>query len=399
MEGKDENLEVNLEEINKDALEETSRVGELQVANLYNESNDDEIDEFYKELSSSLDINIDYDKTEFNLEWLTIMEDTIRYIDNILRNPNRFIVNEEDIVKIELARRVTVESIKHLSRNTNLIQEYDKETGDIKPSKILNINKEESYNTYENRFIYSLIQNMKTYVMFKKKGLESVSNAKDDKKLKYTASSKIGKTKYEITINLTSSLDDNVSQDENSIENVLARIEKLENRITDLTSSEVYKTLNKLHIALVTSPIKKTNVILKNTNFQYAVKLWNYMQEHMNADMNNVKDSKNEKVDGKVKKYSDEIFLLEQLILESYVNSDTKKGKKQKKEISKKIVNSMLQRLLEMDSIDKKEILELIDKYYTVIKYKSVVNDKEIFEKFRTAIKNYKDRFNSIEVE
>ena len=399
MEEKDENLEVNLEEINKDALEETSRVGELQVANLYNESNDDEIDEFYKELSSSLDINIDYDKTEFNLEWLTIMEDTIRYIDNILRNPNRFIVNEEDIVKIELARRVTVESIKHLSRNTNLIQEYDKETGDIKPSKILNINKEESYNTYENRFIYSLIQKMKTYVMFKKKGLESVSNAKDDKKLKYTASSKIGKTKYEITINLTSSLDDNVSQDENSIENVLARIEKLENRITDLTSSEVYKTLNKLHIALVTSPIKKTNVILKNTNFQYAVKLWNYMQEHMNADMNNVKDSKNEKVDGKVKKYSDEIFLLEQLILESYVNSDTKKGKKQKKEISKKIVNSMLQRLLEMDSIDKKEILELIDKYYTVIKYKSVVNDKEIFEKFRTAIKNYKDRFNSIEVE
>ena len=399
MEEKDENLEVNLEEINKDALEETSRVGELQVANLYNESNDDEIDEFYKELSSSLDINIDYDKTEFNLEWLTIMEDTIRYIDNILRNPNRFIVNEEDIVKIELARRVTVESIKHLSRNTNLIQEYDKETGDIKPSKILNINKEESYNTYENRFIYSLIQNMKTYVMFKKKGLESVSNAKDDKKLKYTASSKIGKTKYEITINLTSSLDDNVSQDENSIENVLARIEKIENRITDLTSSEVYKTLNKLHIALVTSPIKKTNVILKNTNFQYAVKLWNYMQEHMNADMNNVKDSKNEKVDGKVKKYSDEVFLLEQLILESYVNSDTKKGKKQKKEISKKIVNSMLQRLLEMDSIDKKEILELIDKYYTVIKYKSVVNDKEIFEKFRTAIKNYKDRFNSIEVE
>ena len=59
----------------------------------------------------------------------------------------------------------------------------------------------------------------------------------------------------------------------------------------------------------------------------------------------------------------------------------------------------MLQRLLEMDTIDKKEILELIDKYYTVIKYKSVVNDKEIFEKFRTAIKDYKDRFNSVEVE
>ena len=235
--------------------------------------------------------------------------------------------------------------------------------------------------------------------MFKKKGLESVSSAKDDKKLKFSGTTRVGKTKYEISINLTSSLDSSVSQDENSLENVMARIEKLENRITDLTSSEVYKTINKLHIALVTSPIKKTNVILKNTNFQYAVKLWNYMQEHMNADMDNIKDSKSEKVEGKVKKYSDEVFLLEHLILESYINSDTKKTKKQKKEVSKKIVNSMLQRLLEMDSIDKKEILDLIDKYYTVIKYKSVVNDKEIFDKFKTAIKNYKDRFNSVEIE
>lgn len=386
-------------EIDKAALEETTRVGELQVSNLYNECDDDEIDEFYKELTSSLDINVDYDKTEFDLEWLTMMEDTIRYIDNILRNPNRFIVNEEDIVKIELARRVTVESIKHLSRNTNLIQEYDKETGDIKPSKILNINKEESYNTYENRFIYSLIQNMKTYVMFKKKGFENVANAKDDKKLKYSATTKVGKTKYEITVNFTSSLDDSVAQDENSIGSVMERITKLENRITDLTSSEVYKILNKLHVALVTSPIKKTNVILKNTNFQYALKLWNYMQEHMNADLNNVKDSKKEKVEGKAKKYSNEIFLLEHLILDSYVNQDTKKVKKQKKEVSKKIINSMLQRLLEMDSIDKKEILDLIDKYYTVIKYKSVVNDKEIFDKFKTAIKNYKDKFNTVELE
>lgn len=386
-------------EIDKKALEETSRVGELQVANLYNECDDSEIEDFYKELSSSLDINVDYDKTEFNLEWLTMMEETIRYIDNILRNPNRFIVNEEDIVKIELARRVTVESIKHLSRNTNLIQEYDKETGDIKPSKILNINKEESFNTYENRFIYSLIQNMKTYVMFKKKGLETVSNSKDDKKLKYTGTTKVGNTKFEISINFSSSLDDSASQDENSVESVMERITKLENRITDLTSSEVYKTLSKLHVALVTSPIKKTNVILKNTNFQYALKLWNYMQEHMNAEMNNVKDSKNERVEGKAKKNSDEIFLLEHLILDSYTNQGTKKAKKQKKEISKKIVNSMLQRLLEMDSIDKKEILDLIDKYYTIIKYKSVVNDKEIVDKFKAAFKNYRDKFNSIELE
>ena len=97
------------------------------------------------------------------------IEDTIPYLDNIFRAPNRFIINEEEVVKIERARRITVESIKNLSRNTNFIQEVDKKTGDVKPSKILNIDKEESYDTYENRLIYTLIQNMKYFVSIKKK--------------------------------------------------------------------------------------------------------------------------------------------------------------------------------------------------------------------------------------
>ena len=376
---------------------EDIEVGELQVVNLYNEFENEKIKDFTDDIISTLSIKTDYDKTEFSLEWLTIMEDTIRYIDNILRNPNRFIINEEDIVKVELARRITVESIKHLSRNTNLIQEYDKKTGDIKPSKILNINKEESYDTYENRFIYSLIQNMKSYINFKKKALESVTDAKDNKVFTYNGTTKVDKTKYEISITLNSSLDAN-DKDENSIKNVLERIRKLEEKVTDLTSSELYKTIHKLHITLVTSPIKKTNVILKNTNFQYALKLWNYMQEHMNTDTTNDKLEKNDKITDKLKDYSDETFLLDYLILNQYVTGKDKK-KKKKKEVSKKIVNSMLQRLLELDSIDKKEILELIDKYYTVVKYKNVVNDKEIHDIFRKSIDNYIEKFDSMSLE
>lgn len=381
--------ELNTEDIN---------IGELQITDLYNEHDETLIKEFNDNLSSTLNIKLDYDKTELSLEWITIMEDTIRYIDNILRNPNRFIINEEDIVKVELARRVTIESIKHLSRNTNLIQKYDKKTGEVKPSKILNINKEESYNTYENRFIYSLIQNMRSYVNFKKKSFEKITQAKDDKKLTYEGVSKIGNTKYKISVVMDSSIEED-SKDENNIGNVLERIEKLEHRITDLTSSEVYKTISKLHITLVTSPIKKTNVILKNTNFQYALRLWNYMQEHMNDDTKNVKEVKDEKIDGKLKNYQDEEFLLEYLIMNLYSRGKQEKNKNKKKEVSKKIINSMLQKLLDMDSIDKKEILDLIDKYYTVIKYKNVVNDKEIHDKFKIAIKKYTERFETLNLE
>lgn len=363
---------------------------ELQVLDLYNNAPTSKVDEFSKGIDSKLNVDIDYDKSSADLEWLSMMEETIRYIDNILRNPNRFIVNEEDIVKIELARRITVDSIKHLSKNTNLIQDFNEEKGEVKPAKILNINKEESYNTYENRFIYSLIQNMKSYVNLKKRTLSEISNFKDNKKLQYSGSSKLGKEKINVSLTLDSKVEgDGSSSGENDF---LARVNKLEMNINDLTNSDVYKTIHKLHVSLVTSPIKKTNVILKNNNFQYALKLWNYMQSHMKEEVTRVKESKNDKIEGKIKEYIDETFLLNYLVLNTF--SKDKENKKEKKELAEKIVTTMLQKLVDLNAIDKDELKDLIDNQYAVIRYRNVVNDKEIHKRFNIAINNY---FNKVE--
>ena len=81
-----------------------------------------------------------------------------------------------------------------------------KKTGDIRPSKILNINKEESYDTYENRFIYSLVQNMKSFIARKKKNIVSSSSLKNNKNLEYSANTQIGKEKININMSLETKL-------------------------------------------------------------------------------------------------------------------------------------------------------------------------------------------------
>lgn len=362
----------------------------MNLFDLYNSNNEKERD-FKENLISAVNFKTDFDKTDFSYEWIEKMEETIRYIDNILRNPNRFIVNEEDVVKIEKARRITVDSIKHLSKNTNFIQEIEEDTGEVKPSKILNINKEESYNTYENRFIYSLIQNMKLYLDVKKRALANVGADVDNKIMKYRATTKLEKEKYNIEVSIDSSLLNN-SGEKNSLEDVNERIIKLENRIKDLCSTEVYRTIDRLRVSLVTSPIKKTNLILKNTNFQYAVNMWNYLQTHVENDVVNTKESKEDKIEGRVKSFLDDSFYLNYLILKSQNSlkfSD-------KKEISMNILNNMLERLLDIDVLSQKEIIEIIDKYFSVVKYKTVVNDKEIQNIFQNSIDEYLNRFDSI---
>ena len=177
---------------------------DLSIIKLYKD-NKIKTDNFNDNIRSNLNVSTNYEKVIVDYEWLDLMEDTIRYLDNILRNPNRFIVNEEEIVKIELARRVTVESIRHLSKHTNFIQKIE-DNGDVKPSKILNINKDESYDTYENRLIYTLIENMKNYVELKKKETLTSSSVKDIKKIEYQGKCNLGKEKININVLLDTSL-------------------------------------------------------------------------------------------------------------------------------------------------------------------------------------------------
>ena len=375
----------------------------LKVLDLYNNSEEKIKDTFTNKINSTLEVQLDYDKMDCNYEWLDIMEDTIRYLDNILRNPNRFIVNEEEVIKIELARRVTVESIKHLSRNTNLIQDYDKKTGDVKPSKILNINKEESFNTYENRFIYSLIQNMKSFIA-RKKSMNQTSDAgilKDNKTFNYNATSKIGEEEVKINMQLDSKIDSKNEIINDDGKKISERIEKLELQIADLTNSDVYKNLAKLHVALVTSPIKKTNVILKNVNFQYAVKLWNYMQQNVDNTNKRIQDKKIYQDKGELKDYIDESFLLNYLVIDSLnqKNTTTEKKEEIKKEASQKIINTMLDQMLTIDeNITEDELKNIVLQQYEVIKYKNITNIKSLYKIFDKQIDKYLNKFNNLKI-
>lgn len=371
-------------------------MNELGIVDLYEQANDEKNKKFYDSIDSTLLVSSDSDVRTTNFEWLDIMEESIRYLDNILRNPNRFIVNEEDIVKIELARRVTVESIKHLSKNTNLIQDYNKKTGDVKPSKILNINKEESFDTYENKFIYSLIKNMKFYIDRKKRNLVTENYNKTNKQMEYSAKSTVGKEKIDISMKINSKSEEKGENKNAEGMTIPERIERLELQISDLTSSSVYQTIDKKHITLVTSPIKKTNVILKNVNFQYAVKLWNYMQSHMEEDAKNEKNKNNYYDTGALKKMIDESFLLDYLVLDS-VNKEEKP--EEKKELSEKIVSNMIEKVVTLDSnIDKEKLKDIVEKQYSIIKYKTVVNERQIEETFKKYMDKYLDFIKEIEI-
>ena len=366
-------------------------MSDLEIIDIYENSNKEKSKKFVDKVNSSLRIQTDTKREIKDIEWIEKMEETIPYLDNILRSPNRFIINEEEIVKIERARKITVDSIKHLSKNTNFIQSIDKKTGDVKPSKILNINKEESYDTYENRLIYTLIQNMKMFVSRRKKTLEENINkdTKNDKQMDYKALSETEREKVEINLSLNSSLNNQNQDNEKETKEILAKIEEVEHRITDLTSSEVYKIIDKKHITLVREPIKKTNVVLKNVNFQYAMKLWNYLRDNFDDKTKDIEEKQDYSDDGEKKKLFDETFMLQYLILKT-LDQDEAETEETRQEIKETIVQQMVNNLVDMDSdMTQDELNSLIANKYEVIKYKKMEAIKEIQKIFKDHIDKY----------
>ena len=337
----------------------------LGVIDLYEKTNLERSKKFIEKTTSTLRVETDKKKVTRDIEWIDMMLNTIPYIDNIFRSPNRFIVNEEEVVKIEQAKKITVETIKHLSKNTNFIQTIDEKTGDVTPSKLLNVRKEESYDTYENRLIYTLIQNMRLFIKRRKESLEKEVGIKNNEE------------------------ENKDSNSTSNAKNILQQIEELENKISSLTTSEVYKVIDKQHISLVREPIKKTNVVLKNVNFQYAMKLWTYLRDNFDDKTAHIEEKQDYMDNGGLKQLIDETFLLQYLSMKT-LDDDKIENQETNEEIKDIMVEQLIDKMLDMDvELTEKQLKNMIANRYEVIRYKKMEIIQELQKIFKEHIEKY----------
>ena len=369
----------------------------LEVIELYENSNHEKTKTFIDTAESTLKVQTEKKYITRDIEWIHMMEEVMPHIDSIFRSPNRFIKNEEETVKIEQAKKVSVETIKHLSKHTNLIQDIDKETGDVIPSKLLNVRKEETYDTYENRLIYTLVQNMKYFVNIRKDSLlqpistENKEEDKNNKQLEYNAKSKLNDEEVDINVSINSKLDAEPKDSKERNKSLLMRIEELERKISDIESTEVYKLLDKANVTLVKDPIRKTNVVLKNVHFQYAMKLWEFLKANFDEQTIESEDNKDYMDNGQLKKMMDEAFLLQFLAMKT-LDEDNMEKQDTKKEIKGVILEQMLDKMLDVDEdITEEQLRQMVAEKYEVIKYKKMAVLQDIQKIFKKYIDQYED--------
>ena len=304
-----------------------------KLENLVDETLNENSKVFLKNTNSDMHFKSDFLGDSLSFEWMDEMEKACPFIDIIVRNPKMALVQEEMVVKVEKAKKITVASVKDLARHTNYISKLNEKTKDIEPKKILDIRNEETYNIYENRFLYSLIYTMNKFILEKEDMLNELE-VNNKKVLEYKADTTTLKEKVDISLKITSTSipnDDTNKNIEEEIENIKQRIKRVKEYITSWQRSEMVKALDKAHITLINSQVKKTNIILKNPNFQIAVKLWDYLRNYYLNDTKNLRENFDTDGNNIIKVFLDRSFLMNYFVLDSIAASK----KEQKEKLSK----------------------------------------------------------------
>ena len=354
-------------------------------------------DTFIDKIDSNMKFKSEIASDAITFSWIDEIEFACQYVDNIVRNPKVTLINESDVVKIEKARKISVESVKDLAKNTHYIDKIDEKTNEISPSKILVLFREETFNIYENRFVYTLIDNLSKFVYRKEQELENI-DIKNDKVLEYAASTNNGQEKVKIELKISSKEmpKDNSEGFDKQVNAARARIKKINDYIGTWKRSELVTSLDKAHVSFVTSPIRKTNMILKNPNFQIAMKLWEFLQTYdvneNDSSINGLETEGNQTL----KEILNDSFLMDYYVLDSI----SKSKREQKSKIINyaiMMINQQLQRaisLLLSNGIDitDEELLNLISQEIKKEQDRVKLGSSDVKRKFKNSIEEYLEK-------
>ena len=212
-------------------------------------------------------------------DWVEKIEEVLPYMDKAIREDRKFIETYEEVDRVDKVKQVTKEAVRHLTQHTSLIQAVDPD-GSVSPSKLLNTHREDSYATYENRFLYTLIFKTISFVEARFRALKEAPNdSYTSVEMKRYANLNNQKFAFSLTYASESHDRDKIDKEED-VSNLsdYERIVRIRMMLDDFVNTNLIQALK--GCIQVRSPINKTNCIKKNPNFSKCNELWAFIESY-----------------------------------------------------------------------------------------------------------------------
>lgn len=235
--------------------------------------------------------------------WVAKIEDTLTAIGDFIRTPTRFIEETEEVLPIELSRNISNRSLRHLAQHTDYISKV--EGDEITPSKILNVFRDETMFTYENKFVNTLLNRL--FIFVSRRYDAALKEGKDEKNtaLTYTNEFVHGEVSGKVTFSIEISEEPpegEVLKNYTYTTDLWQRVVRIYNICRTYMSSEFVKNMGQAYIR---PPVIRTNAILKNKKLRQCLDLWEFIESYENIGYNMLVQENLESID---EKYIKELY-------------------------------------------------------------------------------------------
>ena len=206
-----------------------------------------------------------------NTDWIDAIQDGLLCLQKIVDKPKLSIKDERELVKLERAKRVDAIAVRHLSTHTQYIKVV-KDDGTVIPSQIMTRELQEDRAIYENRFLYALLQRIKSFVSKRYNVLVKFAKVKNNTGLAYSSSFQFGSADVDCRFNIDVKTEKMVQNGEVDNKQIMARLEKIRQQIMVIESSPLMILMRKAKP--VYPPIQRTNILTSNPEYSTCYSLW-----------------------------------------------------------------------------------------------------------------------------
>lgn len=210
--------------------------------------------------------------------WVDNIENSLSAFQKIIATPRNVIHEEELIVNVANAKKAGPDVVVHLAQHASLVEKFDERTGDVRPSKLMQKYREDSVALYENRLVYTVLENAHHFVKLRHDALFAEMSDEFGAKLKVETNMDSATEHVHMDMYLhVRDVDSTLDTDGKHI-NIFDRISRLYRVLTVYMNSPFAQQLAKLPRTKGT--ITKTNVLKKNPNYKAIVKLGEFLSEY-----------------------------------------------------------------------------------------------------------------------
>ena len=211
-----------------------------------------------------------------NTDWVDAIEDSLSAFQNIVSNPRNVIKEDELIVNVANAKKAGADVVRHLAQHAELVERFDDEAGEVRPSRLMQKYREDTVGLYENRLVFTVLEMSYEFVKIRHDALFSAMSDEYGAKLKIDSRMETATELVHMDMFLHIKETDSALETDEKNAEIFSRISKMYRILGVLMNSQFAQQMMKM--PRVKGNITKTNVLKKNPSYRKIVALMEFLK-------------------------------------------------------------------------------------------------------------------------